>query len=340
MILRSEEVQHYARIYLSGGAGAGKTHAAAELASRFANFDPDKIIWINNEGYSGFPQLLAQVNASHYKFDSITLPDCSINGLSKAMQEIKRVGKKYEAMVIDSYSMFYNGTGGITEAVNGVQKAWMEIGNPQDFFRQSVVSNFEGHAICLGRTKFSSDGNEVIEDRDNYAYPFKPIGVINQNHSVSFQHKHNYADLLKKRIYNDSLSEEFLDAIVNRYIDDFDDTLLNLQEDYDITLTINGMKLMQQLSGSMKSHGIPNELMLPLVCRILKTDKLKSIRRLSGRQANKVIKVLANKNSEASIADFLEKSLPKQEVEKQEDKAEEKEVEEVVVDGTDDKSES
>ena len=137
--------QRKARIDLTGPSGSGKTYTALTLASGLGK----RILLIDSERAS------ASLFADQFEFDTIDLPDVSLQSYFDAL----KMCKGYDVYIIDSLSHAWEGVN--EEVQNATSRSgagnsfqqWGKVGNPLYAKLLSEVLSLDGHAVCTMRVK-------------------------------------------------------------------------------------------------------------------------------------------------------------------------------------------
>lgn len=144
-----------AKIALDGPSGSGKTATALRLARGLAGPD-GKVAVIDTE--RGSASLYAGRFGGEWDVDD-DLPDFSPKALMDRMRAAEAAG--YAALVVDSFSHFWMGTGGELEMVDAVKKrsksgdgfgAWREVTPIHNELIQCILTS-KLHIVCCMRTK-------------------------------------------------------------------------------------------------------------------------------------------------------------------------------------------
>lgn len=144
-----------AKIALDGPSGSGKTATALRLARGLVGSD-GKVAVIDTE--RGSASLYAGRYGGEWDKDD-ELPDFSPKTLMSRLKEAEAAG--YGAVVVDSLSHFWMGTGGELEMVDAAKKrsksgdgfgAWKEVTPIHNELIQCILA-LKAHVICTMRTK-------------------------------------------------------------------------------------------------------------------------------------------------------------------------------------------
>lgn len=144
-----------AKIALDGPSGSGKTATALRLTRGLAGPD-GKVAVIDTE--RGSASLYAGRFGGEWDVDD-ELPDFSPKALMDRIRAAEVAG--YAALVVDSFSHFWMGTGGELEMVDAVKKrsksgdgfgAWREVTPVHNELIQCILTS-KLHIVCCMRTK-------------------------------------------------------------------------------------------------------------------------------------------------------------------------------------------
>jgi DNA polymerase III delta prime subunit len=143
-----------AKIALDGPSGSGKTATALRLARGLAGPD-GKVAVIDTE--RGSASLYAGRFGGAWDVDD-EMPDYSPKGLMARIREAEAAG--YAALVVDSLSHFWMGTGGELEMVDAAKKrtggngfaGWKEVTPIHNDLIQCILTS-RLHIVCTMRTK-------------------------------------------------------------------------------------------------------------------------------------------------------------------------------------------
>ncbi|TLQ39287.1 AAA family ATPase [Streptomyces marianii] len=187
------KTQTPARIALVGPSGSGKTYTALTLATALGS----SVAVI--EAVHG--------HASQYadRFDFHTCPPltyCSPEALVAALAECAASG--YDTVVVDPYTLFWSGHGGILEQVgdatkrgsSGSKSGWDEV-RPRERRMWEALFAYPGHVIATLRTKTDyhleadEQGHYTMrrfggkpEHRDGAEYEFSFVGAMDSDNTL------------------------------------------------------------------------------------------------------------------------------------------------------------
>jgi hypothetical protein len=186
--------QAKARIALTGPTGSGKTYTALVVAGELGK----RVAVIDTERGS------ASKYADEFTFDTLQLTRFEPSALVDALAVAAHAG--YDALVVDSFSHFWSGTGGMLEQVDHAAKraggggnsfaGWKEA-RPMERAMIDALLAYPGHVIVTMRTKteyvVDSDerGRKVPrkvglkpDQRDGIEYEFDIVGDLDQENTL------------------------------------------------------------------------------------------------------------------------------------------------------------
>jgi energy-coupling factor transporter ATP-binding protein EcfA2 len=190
---RASKDQAKARIALTGPTGSGKTYTALVAATGLGK----QVAVIDTERGS------ASKYADEFGFDTVQLTSFEPAALVDALAVAAHAG--YDVLVVDSFSHFWSGSGGILEQVDNAAKrsgggnsfaGWKEA-RPMERAMLDALLAYPGHVIVTMRTKteyvVDSDerGRKVPrkvglkpEQRDGIEYEFDIVGDLDQENTM------------------------------------------------------------------------------------------------------------------------------------------------------------
>jgi hypothetical protein len=190
---RASKEQAKARIALTGPTGSGKTYTALVAATDLGK----QIAVIDTERGS------ASKYADEFTFDTVQLTSFEPSALVDALAVAAHA--EYDVLVVDSFSHFWSGAGGILEQVDNAAKrsgggnsfaGWKEA-RPMERAMLDALLAYPGHVIVTMRTKteyvVDSDerGRKVPrkvglkpEQRDGIEYEFDIVGDLDQENTL------------------------------------------------------------------------------------------------------------------------------------------------------------
>lgn len=182
-----------ARIALTGPSGSGKTYTALIIATTLA----DKVAVIDTERGS------ASKYADEFTFDKLNLQTFEPTTLVHALAAAAAAG--YGAVVVDSLTHFWSGTGGMLEQVDHAAKrsysgntfgGWKEA-RPMERAMIDALVSYPGHVIVTMRSKTDyvieedSRGKKVPrkvglkpEQREGIEYEFDIVGDLDHENTL------------------------------------------------------------------------------------------------------------------------------------------------------------
>lgn len=186
----------FIRMAVSGPSKSGKTWSALMLASQWV--EGEKRIAVIDTEYS-----TSNLYADEFDFDCLTIgadEGYTPERLLKAVDTAKRFG--YGVLIVDSFSHFWDGTGGILDRKLEVERrmknpngyfAWRDVTPLQDQVVKALLT-FPGHVIATMRakTEYELDGGTTPRkvgmapiQRDGVDYEFSIVGMLDTKHSMS-----------------------------------------------------------------------------------------------------------------------------------------------------------
>jgi energy-coupling factor transporter ATP-binding protein EcfA2 len=190
---RASKEQAKARIALTGPTGSGKTYTALVVAGGLG----EKVALIDTERGS------ASKYADEFTFDTLQLVSFEPAALVDALAVAAHDG--YDALVVDSFSHFWSGTGGMLEQVDHAAKriggansfaGWKEA-RPMERAMIDALLAYPGHVIVTMRakTEYVVDSDErgrkvprkvglKPDQRDGIEYEFDIVGELDQENTL------------------------------------------------------------------------------------------------------------------------------------------------------------
>jgi AAA domain-containing protein len=190
---RANKEQAKARIALTGPTGSGKTYTALVAATGLG----ERVAVIDTERGS------ASKYADEFTFDTLQLTSFEPPALVEALAVAAHAG--YEVLIIDSFSHFWSGSGGILEQVDNAAKrsgggnsfaGWKEA-RPMERAMLDALLAYPGHVIVTMRTKTEyvvdtdERGRKVPrkvglkpEQREGIEYEFDIVGDLDQENTL------------------------------------------------------------------------------------------------------------------------------------------------------------
>jgi hypothetical protein len=181
-----------ARVALQGPAGSGKTKSALLLAETLAAGGTIGLIDTERGSARRYAPVPGRPDLGGHHFLHLPMDSYDPRDLQKAVQSAAAAG--VDCLIVDSWSHFYAGKGGLLELVDGFGKksgsagtfgGWKEA-TPIEQETLDTLLRFPGHLICTLRTKndYSLDGGKVthhgvkVIQREGTEYEFDIIGSM------------------------------------------------------------------------------------------------------------------------------------------------------------------
>jgi AAA domain len=190
---RANKEQAKARIALTGPTGSGKTYTALVVAGGLG----ERVAVIDTERGS------ASKYADEFTFDTLQLTSFEPSALVDALAVAQHAG--YDVLVVDSFSHFWSGTGGMLEQVDNAAKrvgggntfaGWKEA-RPMERAMIDALLAYPGHVIVTMRakTEYVVDSDErgrkvprkvglKPDQRDGIEYEFDIVGELDQENTL------------------------------------------------------------------------------------------------------------------------------------------------------------
>ena len=178
---------------LFGPSGSGKTYTGLQLLRQLIG-DKGRIACIDTERGSAslYPQ---------FDFDTVSLTDYSVDGYYDALKS----AEGYDALLIDSGTHAWNGTGGILERVDEIKRvkgyanpmmAWNDV-QPEENKLWDAILDWPGHMVMTMRAKQTYEinrderGKVSIEklgmgavQRESKEYEFDVVGRMDMDNVI------------------------------------------------------------------------------------------------------------------------------------------------------------
>ncbi|MFJ2292148.1 AAA family ATPase [Streptomyces sp. NPDC087894] len=145
--------QARARIGLQGPAGCGKTKTALRIAEGLAQGGQIGLIDTERRSALTYAIVPGKPHLGGHEFGHMPMNSYDPRNLIKAVHEAELA--RLEVLIVDSWSHFWTGRGGLLEIVNqsgGTFSDWKK-GNPIEQDMLDALLNFSGHLIVTMRTK-------------------------------------------------------------------------------------------------------------------------------------------------------------------------------------------
>lgn len=200
----AQREQVKARVALSGVAGSGKTYTALMLATNLA----EKVAGIDTER----GRMLE--HKGRFRFDHFAPSRFDPRDLTRLLAIAGANG--YGAVVIDSFSHYWMGSGGALEFVDAHENAkggkfsagWKEYRPIENAMWEALMA-YPGHVIATMRAKtaYVVEGNKPVkiglkpEQREGVDYEFSIVGEISRDHVLTV---------------TKSTCDDLVDAVVDR----------------------------------------------------------------------------------------------------------------------------
>ncbi|GEL19454.1 ATP-binding protein [Pseudonocardia asaccharolytica] len=204
---RASKEQAKARIALTGPTGSGKTYTALIVGTELG----ERVAVIDTERGS------ASKYADKFTFDTLQLTAFEPSALIDALAVAAHTG--YDVLIVDSFSHFWSGAGGILEQVDNAAKrsgtggsfaGWREA-RPQERAMLDALLAYPGHVITTMRAKTEyvvetdERGRKVPrkvglkpEQRDGIEYEFDIVGDLDHENTLVISKSR--AELLSGRV--------------------------------------------------------------------------------------------------------------------------------------------
>lgn len=160
-------VQARARIGLQGPAGSGKTKTALRIAEGLADGGPIGLVDTERGSALTYAPVPGRPDLGGHEFLHLPLDNYDPRNLIEATRAA--AAAQLPVLIVDSWSHFWNGKGGLLEIVDragsergagGTFGGW-RTGNPIEQDMLEALLNYPGHVIVTMRTK----GDYVIEGK-------------------------------------------------------------------------------------------------------------------------------------------------------------------------------
>lgn len=181
--------QSRVRMALTGPTGSGKTYTALAIATALS----DRVAVVDTEQGS------ASLYRKLFSFDVVNLSKYTPRYYIQMIEAAAAAG--YGALVIDSLSPSWNGTGGILEIAGGNIRGWKDATPEYNSLVQTLIRyRSKMHIIATLRSKMKhaletdeSTGRLVVRKlgleaihRDELPYEFDIIGDLTTDHAITF----------------------------------------------------------------------------------------------------------------------------------------------------------
>lgn len=161
--------QARARIGLQGPAGCGKTKSALRIAEGLAQGGQIGLIDTERRSALTYAVVPGQPHLGGHEFGHMPMDSYDPRNLTEAVRIAEQAG--LAVLIIDSWSHFWNGRGGLLEIVENAGSGTMgtfggwKKGNPIEQDMLDALLNFSGHLIVTMRTKtdYLVDGKTITK---------------------------------------------------------------------------------------------------------------------------------------------------------------------------------
>ncbi|MDH6116853.1 hypothetical protein ABH930_000272 [Kitasatospora sp. GAS204A] len=184
--------QAKARIALQGPAGSGKTKSALLMAETLAAGGPIGLIDTERRSAAKYAPVPGRPDLGGHQFLHLPMDSYDPRDLAKAVHAAADAG--IACLIVDSWSHFYAGKGGLLELVDGFGRkagaagtfgGWKEA-TPIEQETLDTLLRFPGHLIVTLRTKndYSLEGGKVthhgvkVIQREGTEYEFDVIATM------------------------------------------------------------------------------------------------------------------------------------------------------------------
>ena len=176
-----------ARLFLSGPSGSGKTRTALTIATSLIE-EGGKIVLVDTEVGS------SRTYADDFTFDYVPWePPYNPRELGDTVLDL---AKKYDVVIIDSLSHFWNGEGGTLDIADGKFGGWKDATPAQDDMVMGIL-RAQTHMILCARAKQSysvtvgPNGKQQVEkvglapiQREGFEYELNVSAAMDMAHNI------------------------------------------------------------------------------------------------------------------------------------------------------------
>ncbi len=161
----------FARIGLQGPAGSGKTMTALKIGQRLADGGPMGVVDTERGSALTYAPVPGRPDLGGIEFLHLPMDNYDPRNLIEATRAAAAAG--LPVLIVDSWSHFWNGKGGLLQIVEEAGNApgaggsfggWRK-GNPIEQDMLEALLNYPGHVVCTMRTKgdYSIEGKKVTK---------------------------------------------------------------------------------------------------------------------------------------------------------------------------------
>lgn len=161
----------YARIGLQGPPGSGKTMSALKIGQRLANGGQMGLIDTERGSALTYAPVPGRPDLGGIEFLHLPMDNYDPRNLIEACRAA--AAASLPVLIVDSWSLFYNGKGGLLQIVDQAGQApgsggtfggWRK-GTPIEQDMLEALLNYPGHVLCTMRTKgdYSIEGKKVTK---------------------------------------------------------------------------------------------------------------------------------------------------------------------------------
>lgn len=181
----------HGRVMISGPSGGGKTWTALRMALKLADGDPTKILGIDTERGSMLTYADVFGRFKHLPWE----PPYDASELASVLDEID--GDQYPVTLIDTFSKFWQGQGGVLDVADGKFGGWKTARPIQERLVEQILAT-PSHMILCVRSKMSysaetgTNGKQTVTrlglspiQDDNLLYEMNIAADIDMEHRVT-----------------------------------------------------------------------------------------------------------------------------------------------------------
>lgn len=267
----------FARIGLQGPPGSGKTMSSLKIGQRLANGGRMGLVDTERGSAITYAPVPGRPDLGGIEFLHLPMDNYDPRNLIEACRAA--AAARLEVLIVDSWSLFYNGKGGLLQIVDQAGNApgaggsfggWKK-GNPIEQDMLEALLNYPGHVICTMRTKgdYSIEGKKVTKlgvrpiQREGIDYE---LGVIvDMVEGTGTVTKTRYSPLEGLSVHHPGaeLAEVILEQL-GQGVDPVEAVLAELRADgltYQGALAIYGRAESRGLLGLAAAHPMTGEVM-------------------------------------------------------------------------------
>lgn len=267
----------FARIGLQGPPGSGKTMSALKIGQRLADGGQMGLVDTERGSALTYAPVPGRPDLGGIPFLHMPMDNYDPRNLIEAVKAA--AAERLPVFIVDSWSLFYNGKGGLLQIVDqagnapgsgGTFGGWRK-GTPIEQDMLEALLNYPGHVICTMRTKgdYSIEGKKVTKlgvkpiQREGVDYELGVIVDMVEGTGTVTKTRYQQLEGLTVHHPGEDLAEVILEQL-GQGVDPVEAFLGELRADgltYQAALEIHGRAERRGLLGAPAAHPVTSEVM-------------------------------------------------------------------------------